>query len=76
MSSNSSGHAGGRERSASNRGTHRPARDPGCQRRLRTKVIPIDSPASAIASLTILTLTRSTRGSVRNSVSQIWSATA
>ena len=35
--------------------------DPGCQRRWRTRVIPIDSPASAIASLTILTSTRSTR---------------
>ena len=36
--------------------------------------MPIFSPASAMASLTILTVTASTRRSCRNSVSQIWSA--
>src|SRR3546814_6477367 len=37
----------------------------GSQRRWRTSLIPIDSPASAIASLTIRTSTRATRSSCR-----------
>jgi hypothetical protein len=45
-------------------------------RRSRVSVMPIASPASLIASLTILTVTAPTRGSWRNSVSQMWSATA
>src|SRR5690606_24007416 len=48
----------------------------GHQRRSRCSVMPIFSSASLSASLTIFTVTASTRSSCRNSVSQTWSATA
>ena len=51
-------------------------RDPFHSRRSRWSVMPIFSSASAIASLTILTVTAVMRRSCRNSVSQTWSATA
>jgi hypothetical protein len=41
------------------------------QRRSRVSVMPIFSPFSAMASLTIFTVTASTRSSCRNSVSQM-----